>query len=60
MARHEAVTGQESLLKSWDEVLRELNGYPKGLLTELLLGLGGIRPENGGMPLFFAGKPRKG
>ena len=45
MGRHEAVRGQESLLKSWDEVLRELDGYPKGLLTELLLGLGGIRPE---------------
>jgi len=46
MARHEAVSGQESLLKSWDEVLRELDAYPKGLLTEILLGLGGIRPEN--------------
>ena len=46
MTRHEAVIGQENLLKSWDEVLEELKGYPRGLLTELLLGLGGIRPEN--------------
>ncbi|MBR5960507.1 MAG: transcription-repair coupling factor, partial [Clostridia bacterium] len=45
MARHEAVSGQESLLKNWDEVRRELGAYPCGLLTEILLGLGGIRPD---------------
>ena len=45
MTRHEAVIGQENLLKSWDEVRKELNGYPQGLFTEILLGLGGIRPE---------------
>ena len=46
ITRHEAVIGQESLLKNWDEVLRDLRPYPQGLLTEILLGLGGIRPEN--------------
>ena len=46
MDRREAVIGQEKLLKSWDEVQKELRPYPLGLLTELLLGLGGIRPEN--------------
>ena len=46
IARHEAVAEQENLLKNWDEVLRELEAYPRGLLTELLLGLGGIRPDN--------------
>ena len=46
MTRHEAVAGQEQLLKSWDEVKKELNEYPKGLLTEILLGLGGIRPDD--------------
>ncbi len=46
MTRHEAVAGQERLLKSWDEVKKELNEYPKGLLTEILLGLGGIRPDD--------------
>ena len=45
MSRHEAVIGQENLLKDWEEILRDLNGYPRGLLTELLLGLGGIRPD---------------
>ena len=46
MTRHEAVAGQEGLLKSWDEIRKELNRYPQGLLTEILLGLGGIRPDN--------------
>ena len=46
MARHEAVAGQEVLLRSWDEIKKELSVYPRGLLTEILLGLGGIRPEN--------------
>ncbi len=46
MTRHEAVIGQERLLKSWDEVQKDLSRYPKGLLTELLLSLGGIRPES--------------
>ncbi|MBQ6514403.1 MAG: transcription-repair coupling factor [Clostridia bacterium] len=46
MVRQEAVSGQESLLKGWDEVRKEIGAYPQGLLTELLLGLGGIRPDN--------------
>ena len=46
MTRREAVAGQETLLKSWDEIKKELSAYPRGLLTEILLGLGGIRPDN--------------
>ena len=46
MTRREAVAGQEKLLKDWDTVLKELKPYPRGLLTEILLGLGGIRPDN--------------
>ena len=46
MSRNEAVAGQENLLKGWDEIKKELSAFPMGLLTELLLGLGGIRPEN--------------
>ena len=34
MTRHEAVIGQENLLKSWDEVLRELGRYPRLLPPE--------------------------
>ena len=46
MARREAVAGQETLLRSWDEIKKELSAYPRGLLTEILLGLGGIRPDS--------------
>ena len=46
MSRREAVSGQQDLLKDWDEVVKELAPYPRGLLTELLLGLGGIRPDD--------------
>ena len=45
MARHEAVRGQEDLLTDWGGVTRLLASFPLGLLTEMLQGLGGIRPE---------------
>ena len=45
MERREAVAAQEQLLLDWDTMLRELRRSPLGLLTELLHGLGGIRPE---------------
>ena len=45
MARREAVREQEGLLLDWGGALRILEPYPRGLLTELLLGLGGIRPD---------------
>ena len=45
MARGEAVRGQESLLTDWDSVRRDISGLPAGVLTEMLLGLGGIRPD---------------
>ena len=45
MERHEAVAGQQALLRDWDAVLRDLRRGPLGLMTELLQGLGGIRPE---------------
>ncbi|MBR6006294.1 MAG: hypothetical protein IK064_01560 [Clostridia bacterium] len=45
MARGEAVREQESLLRSWADIRRELDGYPVGLMTEMLLSLGGFRPE---------------
>ena len=44
--RREAVPAQETLLRHWDEIRSDLRPYPAGLLTELLLGLGGIRPES--------------
>ena len=46
IARHEAVAEQQRLLKNWDEVRKDLEACPKGLLTEILLGLGGIRPDD--------------
>ena len=45
VARGEAVHGQETLLKNWEEILRETSAAPVGILTEMLLGLGGIRPD---------------
>ena len=45
MERREAVAGQSELLTDWTGVLRMIAPYPLGLLTELLHGLGGIRPE---------------
>ena len=45
MTRREAVREQEGLLMDWDEALRTVSAYPRGLLTEILLGLGGIRPD---------------
>ena len=46
MARSEAVREQESLLTDWEGVLRELGDTPRGVLTEMLLGLGGIHPDS--------------
>ena len=45
VSRGEAVTAQESLMRSWEEIRGELNGYPMTILSEMLLSLGGIRPE---------------
>ena len=45
MARGEAVQGQETLLTDWEGVRRETAGVPAGVLTEMLLGLGGIKPD---------------
>ncbi len=45
MARGEAVKEQETLLTDWDGVRREMGQIPAGVLTEMLLGLGGIRPD---------------
>ena len=44
IARGEAVTEQEKLLRSWEEIRETLKSYPLGLLTEMLLGLGGLQP----------------
>ncbi len=45
MARGEAVRAQETLLTDWEGVRREISGAPAGVLTEMLLSLGGIRPD---------------
>ena len=45
MERREAVAGQSDLLTDWEGVRKVIDAYPLGLLTELLHGLGGIRPE---------------
>ena len=45
MERREAVAGQSGLMADWETVRQELSGYARGLITEMLLGLGGIRPE---------------
>ncbi len=44
MERRDAVRGQEKLLMDWEELLSVLSGCALGLISELLLGLGGIRP----------------
>ena len=44
MARGEAVREQENLLRGWEEIRSVLADYPLGLMTEMLLGLGGLRP----------------
>ena len=43
--RGEAVRAQESLLTDWAGVARETGRYARAALTEMLLSLGGIRPE---------------
>ena len=45
VARREAVAGQQDLLLGWDEVVRGLRAFPLGLLTEILLSLGGVCPD---------------
>ena len=45
MSRSEAVQQQEALLADWDGVKKELDPFALGLLTEMLLSLGGFRPE---------------
>ena len=45
MLRHEAVQAQEGLMAGWDGVERETASCPRGLLTGMLLSLGGIRPD---------------
>ena len=45
MERREAVAGQSELLTDWEGVRKIIAAYPMGLLTELLHGLGGIRPD---------------
>ena len=44
MARSEAVKEQENLLEDWDSLARELKKWPASILTEMLLGLGGLKP----------------
>lgn len=45
MTRGEAVQGQQDLLQDWESIRREISGFPAGVLTEMLLSLGGIRPD---------------
>ena len=45
IARGEAVREQETLWTTWDDVRAKTAGAPVGVLTEMLLGLGGIRPD---------------
>ena len=59
MERREAVAGQSELLTDWAGVMRTIAPYPLGLLTELLHGLGGIRPETA-VSLDAAGIPGYG
>ena len=46
MARGEAVREQEGLLRDWEETRRKLEGHPLVVMTEMLQGLGGIRPAD--------------
>ena len=45
VSRGEAVQAQESLMRTWEEVRGELDGFPVTVLSEMLLSLGGFRPE---------------
>ncbi|MBQ6060184.1 MAG: transcription-repair coupling factor [Clostridia bacterium] len=45
MERGEAVREQETLMTDWDRILKETGTRPVALLTEMLLSLGGIKPE---------------
>ena len=45
MNRGEAVVEQQTLIREWNEIVNELWNYPLGLMTEMLLSLGGFRPE---------------
>ena len=45
IARGEAVSRQETLLTDWEGVRRDTAEIPVGILTEMLLGLGGIQPD---------------
>ena len=45
MERGEAVPEQETLMTDWDGILKETGTRPVALLTEMLLSLGGIKPE---------------
>ena len=46
ISRGEAVQAQEGLIADWDTVLKETAGYPRAALTEMLLSLGGLRPDS--------------
>ena len=46
VSRGEAVPGQESLLRSWEESRKKILEHPVMLMTEMLQGLGGIRPDD--------------
>ena len=45
ISRGEAAAEQQSLLMGWEEIRKYLSAYPAGILTEMLLSLGGFRPE---------------
>ena len=45
ISRREAVSAQQGLLAEWETILREISVFPQGIMTEMLLGLGGIRPD---------------
>ncbi len=45
VSRREAVSAQSALLAPWEQVLDELARVPMALVTEMLLSLGGIRPD---------------
>ena len=44
VSRGEAVAGQETLLRSWEETLDRLSQFPLAVMTDMLLGLGGVKP----------------
>ncbi len=45
IARSEAVREQETLVLDWDEILREIRTVQTVILTEMPLGLGGLKPD---------------